>query len=372
MFTTKENKRQNKDLAPPSEKVTPQGTKQHRNLPGFTYFLQRYIGNSYMQSMAEAGQNTLLGGVLTNQYATGQAKINTTTSRNRKAEIGEPSVEEIPDETETEESPAEETSPESEREETESIATPAGRAIIEPVRIVRSGTELWWFDGENASNYDEEAKLTAWGGRPGATRGTFRWDVVRGAGIVDFQNNSNSMTRVDANRIGIKSTDASTTRGDVRVRCRWSLGGRSKTLYHAFTVFAPNAGVGVARADNAVGAGFRTLYTIEVRDQFGTRLPRAIEVNETFGAWVSDFAGENWPPPAQVSAMSTASAQVNDRYEFDCAACTPTTVNPGTAGAGTRVDHAIQEYRAGSLTAGDGRLIKRHTLQFFRGRARQI
>lgn len=46
---------------------------------------------------------------------------------------------------------------------------PAQSAVIEPVRIVRD-VDLWWFDGENAANYDEEAKLTAFGGRPGATR----------------------------------------------------------------------------------------------------------------------------------------------------------------------------------------------------------
>jgi hypothetical protein len=167
-----------------------------------------------------------------------------------------------------------ETTPETEEAESEEAAVAGG--VIQPVRIVRD-KNLWWFDGENAANYDEEAKLTAFGGVPGATRGTFQWDVIRGSGTVDFENNSDIMTRMNANRIGIKSTDASTAMGDVRVRCRWSNGSATRTLYHSFTVRAPDAGVVVSGpTPNNWDGGFTTQYVIEVRDQFGRRLPSVV------------------------------------------------------------------------------------------------
>ncbi|MEN6488608.1 MAG: hypothetical protein ABFD66_06960, partial [Smithella sp.] len=80
----------------------------------------------------------------------------------------------------TETLPQEETTAAAREEE------PSQPGIIEPVRIVRD-VDLWWFDGENAANYDEEAKLTAFGPTRGATRGIFEWDVVRGTDKIDLE-----------------------------------------------------------------------------------------------------------------------------------------------------------------------------------------
>lgn len=62
MFTTRETKEQTKGLAPSSRKQTSpvrtDSTKQTGNLPGSTHFLQRNLGNSFMQSTTTQ-QNTL-------------------------------------------------------------------------------------------------------------------------------------------------------------------------------------------------------------------------------------------------------------------------------------------------------------------------
>jgi hypothetical protein len=60
MFAMKEIKRQNRGFAPLSKKQTSLdragSTKQIDNLPGSTHFLQRNLGNSYLQSITESPQ----------------------------------------------------------------------------------------------------------------------------------------------------------------------------------------------------------------------------------------------------------------------------------------------------------------------------
>ncbi|MEN6375920.1 MAG: hypothetical protein ABFD75_14225 [Smithella sp.] len=274
-------------------------------------------------------------------------------------------------------SPAEETREPSERDEIAAAREeePSQPGVIEPVRIVRD-VDLWWFDGEDAANYDEEAKLTAFGGRPGATRGRFEWDIVRGADKIDFQNASDSMVRTNANRITIWSTDASVTRGDVKVRCRWSLGGLSRTLYHEFTVYAPDEAVVVnGPNDSPWNGGYQSQYTIEARDQFHQPLPREVEVNENWETFTADQpVVVDWmiAPPNGTMTGTPATAQFYETYGMPAGpGRTPQAVNPGDPGAATPVMHAFQQYRAGSTTVGDGRLIKRHVTTYYRGQGRQ-
>jgi len=64
MFVTKEAKKQTKGLVPPVKRQnsqdTPDSTRESANAPGSTHFLQRNMGNSYIQSVAR-GQCTLGG-----------------------------------------------------------------------------------------------------------------------------------------------------------------------------------------------------------------------------------------------------------------------------------------------------------------------
>jgi|LGOV01.1.fsa_nt_gb hypothetical protein len=60
MLATREVRKQTKGLAPLNMKQTSRersgSTKQIDNLPGSTHFLQRNLGNSYLQSMTESPQ----------------------------------------------------------------------------------------------------------------------------------------------------------------------------------------------------------------------------------------------------------------------------------------------------------------------------
>ena len=140
---------------------------------------------------------------------------------------------------------------------------------------------------------------------------------------------------------------------------------------YKLTVFAPDTAAVVSGTDSAWGDyGYKSIYTMEVRDQFGDVLPAEIEVNENFGAWVSDYSGENWGP-VQPNGSMTGDIQFTDTYGITGVTYVPLPVNPGDAGANTKVEHAEQCYRAGSTTPGDGRPIKTHTCQYYRGKGRQ-
>lgn len=223
---------------------------------------------------------------------------------------------------------------------------------------------LWWFNGENAANYHEEVTLTA----NGTTTGSFHWTVTAGTDKVNFENDTDDITLNNDNDVGVKSTAASATNNDVSIQL--AINGQN-VCTHQITVYAPTSSPVIAGpTDSSWGPGFQTLYTMEVRDQFGTQLPNDIEVNEDFGTWVSDFAGENWPEPSPNGVMA-AGAQFTDTYAYQWQGATPQPVNPIDPNANVTVQHAPQYYRAGNTTIGDGIQVKTHTLQFYRGKGRQ-
>ncbi len=114
---------------------------------------------------------------------------------------------------------------------------------------------------------------------------------------------------------------------------------------------------------------------IEVRDQFHRKLPRDVEVNESWGTFVADQpVVNNWliAPPNGTMTGIPATAQFYETYGMPAGAGqTPQAVNPGDPGSTTPVMHAPQYYRAGSTIVGDGRLIKSHTTTYYRGQGRQ-
>jgi hypothetical protein len=272
---------------------------------------------------------------------------------------------------------------------TEAEEAPTELRVVKPHRITRD-KDIWWFDGADAQNYDEEATLTA--GVAGATGGTFRWDIIEGDTIAAFENDASGVTKVDTNQVRVKSIGASSTTDDVRVRCSWSHGRKTSTLFHSLTVFAPDDAVTILGPnDTAVtknfgdctGKGFRTDYIFEVHDQFGTVIPKQLEINELFVAWVSDFSGEDWSSPTNFiitgpsftgTPASLPVAQFSDSYRrLRCPGeLNPDPVYPTDADAQVKVTHARQTYFAGSLLAGRGRLIRVHRAQWYRGMLRQF
>jgi len=104
------------------------------------------------------------------------------------------------------------------------------------------------------------------------------------------------------------ATDASREEEDVTIQLTWK--GKSVPS-RKLTVSAPRRiqqtlNKPANPSDSALGAGFRTLYDYPIRDMFAGILPAELELNEPFGAWVSDYQGENWPPPSATSVWTNS------------------------------------------------------------------
>ena len=86
--------------------------------------------------------------------------------------------------------------------------------------IEQSPDKLWWFNGENPTNYPIQVTLSA----PELTTGTFEWSITAGSGKITFNNggaDSDTITAEDDNTVIMKSTDASgSTTGDVTVQLK--------------------------------------------------------------------------------------------------------------------------------------------------------
>jgi hypothetical protein len=238
--------------------------------------------------------------------------------------------------------------------------------------------DVWWFGGKDATNYEETATLTA----QGVTSGIFGWEIVSGAERLDLNNggaDGDSITAVDDNTVTIKSMGRSIAPRDTTVRFTYN---GAFVCDYQLTVYAPRTAERTfGPLDEPYGLnGFKTSYRFRVLDQFGVLLPHEIEINEWFGTWFSDWtiangrsADETWPEPSPNGNFtgSTAPIHFTETYAYDTLWNTPSTVNPDSAHAAEEVQHAIQSYQAGSLTPGDGLIIRGQTLQHYRGQGRQ-
>lgn len=217
----------------------------------------------------------------------------------------------------------------------------------------------------------ESGTLTA----QGVSGGTFQWDVVAGQSKVTLNNGGADSDNIgpvaNDNTVTIKSTDASGALEDVTVRLTYNgVAVCDKTL----TVFAPSSTELQPTYPTYqwwwYRPGWKKVYRFKVLDQFGTALPKEIEINEKFGPFVPDYVGENWSPVADSSCMTTGIC-FSDQYGFLGLLLTPNPVSRTSPEGATKVFHAQQEYRAGSTTVGQGRLIKSHRAQTYRGETNQ-
>ena len=265
--------------------------------------------------------------------------------------------------------------------------SPAKHPVSKPLKIMRD-KQVWWCGGVKPFQYDVSAVLSA----GFASGGVFRWDIVKGSDKVDFENDQDGKTKVNNHKIGIRSTDASGAAQDITVRCSWSHGNLASTLFHKMTVLAPSDAVvssgpndSIATMSTPCGSrpwcpsagrctatGYITQYLMEVRDQFGTALPRDIEINETFDTFTDDFMGNNWPRPNFPPNLTTG-ARFGDSYGMmSCPGrFRPQPLAPSDKLASNKIKHATQIYRVGSLTPGRGLIIRHHKAQYYLGRGRQ-
>jgi hypothetical protein len=231
---------------------------------------------------------------------------------------------------------------------------------------------IWWFDGADpGGGYHVQATLSA----TAPEGGQFVWRVVAGGGRVDLNNggvDADEITAVDDNTVAVKSTGASSAIDDVIITLvhNGTMAGQYK-----LTVRKPGAPrlVSGYPTDIALSAGFRTRYLFQMLDQFGADVPFDMPINESFSAWTSDHPPVLWLLPSPNGMVTTSIIGYTHAFSDTYSIITglPLPVGPNDPGANEKITHATQYYRAGSTAPGQGILFKQHTLQFYRGKARQ-
>lgn len=111
--------------------------------------------------------------------------------------------------------------------------------------------------------------------------------------------------------------------------------------------------------------GYRTIIYYRLRDQFSRNMV-AVGVNESFGAFTSNYAGENWPSPIAFGALTDGSAVFIDQLSaFDNGTFNPTPLQPNAPYGTTKIQYGSQKYYGGSITPGHGCQLKEGILQYY-------
>jgi Domain of unknown function (DUF4157) len=236
-----------------------------------------------------------------------------------------------------------------------------------PVTIL-GDSELWWFNGERPSAYPLDQALLA---TAGSIPGTFRWEILSGITFADF---NGFPTAVGPSAL-LTSKAPSGSKDDVEVKVEFTgAAGETGVATKKFTVQAPNS-VRFIRYDDHTDPVY--VYETNIHkapvDQFGTDLPRGVEVNEEFTAPpTADFPGMDWRRGSPGGGFIVPPNWLFDIVGGETPSHTPTPVPPTHADAGVAVYHWPGIWRIGSSSIGKGRRVEAVTWQKYRGRARHL
>ncbi len=262
------------------------------------------------------------------------------------------------------------------------------------VNIVQAGAptnDLWWFNGANAANYSERVTLTA----DGAATGNFAWETILGDTKINFENGADTFAAANDNDVDILSTAASaaaaTPQNDILVELQIN----GKVVQERPTmVLTPNRLVHLGDTDNNSGTGYQSLVSYRIEDQFNRVLPHNVEINEDWGATVSDFVGEDWVAwnaacagdptgencegAATVGPANWADNMTRPGPGTGCTGnpCTPARQNPQTPLGAVKADHRPGTWKCGSTTVAvgpgnnPGKIVRTLTWQLYRDHGR--
>ncbi len=233
---------------------------------------------------------------------------------------------------------------------------------IVTVFLITEDYILWYFDGEDPTNYHIEVTWTA----EGATIGTFKWEVIAGTTKVNLENDTDIITLTDDNQVGIKSTEASVSDNDVTIRFSYY---NIATADCYMEVYAPASLEYIGTNHWDWGIGFLSEVYYRINDQFDWTLPDAVEHNED---WASpdthDWLGppvENWPVP-NADGWTVDPTGWADNIGVSIPGLDPTVQNNQAPLGSEEVDHWNQEWYIGSNTVGDGTYVHINGFQRWR------
>jgi len=222
---------------------------------------------------------------------------------------------------------------------------------------IRGPREMWYFNGETPANYTVSQRLST--NRAG---GTFSWSVSP-------QLTLSSPTDVTPT---VTTATASNARNDAWIRVRHTdASGNFSAASYRVTVLAPDSLDHLRNVDNADPVwGYDCEIHYSILDQFGTTLPHNVPINEQWTSGiVADFPLMNWRRGPEGSATVNP-ADWYDHIQGELATHFPTPLSPGHLLAGIPIYHWTGDWRVGSLTIGDGTLVRSVTWQKNWGYAR--
>jgi len=236
-----------------------------------------------------------------------------------------------------------------------------GSVTVTVVELTSNHDEIWWFNGEDASNYYERATVTL----HGPTSGSCSWMTY--GPISEVSHSSLSIT--------VESSGASASRSDAGVIAAYG----AETFEISLTVLTPQLTekpgnpTDIQEWEVAGQKIWQMKYFFYLDDQFGDPAPADIEANEVFGSYSPDQSN-NWDHGVvNGSSPVTANApETWDKYRKNYNLLeNPDAVWPSEAGNTTRVFSKQQDYYLGSSVGGKGVLGESHNEQWRLGRVTQ-
>ncbi len=225
--------------------------------------------------------------------------------------------------------------------------------------------KLWWFNGEDPANYDITITLQAKGLNP--PQGTYKWDVTQGTDKVDFENNSDTITKTDADLVTVKSTGKSSTEDDVVIKFTYN---GNWITNHALTVYAPDHLMHTGDTDTDWFSGYVSKIWYETHDRFHNTLTSNLDNNENFtSAPVSDYTGETWGW-GTAGGGTVDPSNWYDRIQRSNPNDYPTPQNPQSPLGNTKIDHRLGDWYFGSATPGQGVKVATTKWQIYRDHGR--
>jgi hypothetical protein len=219
---------------------------------------------------------------------------------------------------------------------------------------------LWWFRGENPTNYSTSATLTT----NFSGTGSYTWEITSGADQIRFDDNSTSKV-TSSNQVTVKTIGFGTNENQVGVRVTVNFVSSdtfsmtTRTPYELELVGAPLTQPDPQRV-------WRTTIYYRIRDQLTTVLPSDVPANENFTTgFIADYPGMNWPsgpPPGAVVPPGALTDVMAPPVLFS--GITPVPIYQTPVGS-IKVAHDTQDIYIGSIFSAAGRRVQTDLQQFY-------
>ncbi|MBZ5551223.1 MAG: hypothetical protein LAO21_00785 [Acidobacteriia bacterium] len=247
---------------------------------------------------------------------------------------------------------------------------------------------LWYFGRGNQPPLGftlgaTSATLTA----NGVNTGTFVWTIINGTDKLTLENNSTTITKTNANTLGISSTSFSTKANDVTVQLNYTPPGATQPITFSWslsidspyklvpnllpgTPYPEDLGISGSCGEGAPTGtdGFQTIIRYQIRSFFNSLITVA-QVNESFSDFKDIYIGNNWGIPPQTQ-FTTTDGTVGDYICIGSPGFTPTPLPPQSPLSDVQIDQWTQAWFVGSLAESGGVLVQTNTLVRYQDHAR--